>query len=133
MLLIPFFGCFMWPFAVAGLGLKYFATSSLLRLGHPWRKPLRSAFMRNNILGLHNNWCVNFTAFACVHTECMKVASSPQVGVFAIGKGGCKAQAIQRPAYGWVNSVAWCTESDSGEVCSCPCHRIASGVMGRTP
>jgi hypothetical protein len=102
MLHIPFFGQFMWPFAVAGLGFKYFAISSLLRLEHTWRKPLRSVFMRDNILGLHNNLCANFTAFACVCTECVKVASSPHVGVFAIDKGGCGAQAIQGPACGWV-------------------------------
>ena len=88
--------------------------------------------MRENKLGLHNDWCANFTAFTCVGTECMKVVSSPHVGVFAIGKVGCGAQAIQGPACGWVDSVAWFTESDPGEVRSCPCHRIASGVMGRT-
>jgi hypothetical protein len=103
-----------------------------LRLGHPWREPLRSAFMSDDILGLHNNLCANFTAFAHVCTECMKVVSSPHVGVFAIGKVGCRAQAMQGPACGWVDSVAWFTESDPGEVRSCPCHRIASGVMGRT-
>ena len=96
-LLIPFFGHFMWPFAVAGLGFKNFVTSSLLRLGHPWREPLHSAFMSDDILGLHNNLCANFTAFAHVCTECMKVVSSPHVGVFAIGKVGCGAQAIQGP------------------------------------
>jgi hypothetical protein len=89
MLLIPFFGHFMWPFAVAGLGFKYFVTSSILMLGQPWRKPLHSAFMREDILGLHNDWCANFMAFTHVLTECVKVPISPHVGVFAIGKVGC--------------------------------------------
>ncbi len=132
MLFIPFFGCFMWPFAVAGLGYKYFATSSWLRLGHPWRKTLRSAFTLEDILGLHNNWCENFTAFACVCTECVKVASSPHIGVFTIGKLGCRARAIQGPAHGWVDSVACFTELDPGAVHRCPCRWIASGKMRRT-
>jgi hypothetical protein len=50
-LLIPFFGRFMCPFAVAGLGFKYFVTNSSLRLGHPLRKPCQIAFMREEILG----------------------------------------------------------------------------------
>ena len=44
----------MCPFAVAGLGFKYgVATSSGLRLGHPLRNPLRIAFKRDDIVGLH--------------------------------------------------------------------------------
>ncbi len=54
-LLIPFFGLFICPFAVAGLGFKYFVTSSLPILGHPMRKPLRNAFKRKEIFGLHSN------------------------------------------------------------------------------
>ena len=52
---IPFFGRFMWPFAVAGLWFRYFVTSSLLRLGHPLRKPFFNAFMRLEIVGLHRD------------------------------------------------------------------------------
>ena len=46
---ILFFGRFMWPFAVAGLGFRYFVTNSLLRSGHPLRKPFFIAFMRLEI------------------------------------------------------------------------------------
>ena len=52
---IPFFGRFMWPFAVAGLGFRYFVTSSLLRFGHPLRKTFFVAFMRLEIFGLHRD------------------------------------------------------------------------------
>jgi hypothetical protein len=71
-------------------------------------------------------------AFACVPTECVKVASFPHMGVFAISKVRCGAQAIQGPAHGWVDSVTCFTEADLGEVCSCPCRQILLGVMGRT-
>ena len=54
-LLIPFFGLFMCPFAVARLGFKYFVMSSSLLLGHPLRKPLCNAFKREEIFGLHHN------------------------------------------------------------------------------
>ncbi len=43
-LLIPFFSLFMCPFAVVGLGFKYFVMGSSLISGHPLRKPLRNAF-----------------------------------------------------------------------------------------
>jgi hypothetical protein len=54
-LLIPFFGRFICPLAVAGLGFKYFVTNSLDIFGHPFRKPLRNAFIRLEIFGLHND------------------------------------------------------------------------------
>jgi hypothetical protein len=50
---IPFFGRFMCPFAVAGLGFRYFVTTSLLRSGHPLRNPFFNSFMRLEIVGLH--------------------------------------------------------------------------------
>ena len=43
---ITFFGRFMCPFVVAGLGFRYFVTRSLLRSGHPLRKPFFNAFTR---------------------------------------------------------------------------------------
>ncbi len=54
-LLIPCLGLFMQPFIVAGLGFRYFRIIFLLRLGHPLRKPLRTAFSSVEILGLHND------------------------------------------------------------------------------
>ena len=74
-LLIPFFRRFICPFAVAGLGFKYLVTSSSERLGHPFKKPLRKAFNREDTLGLHIAWCPNFTVFARVHTECVNMAT----------------------------------------------------------
>ena len=53
LLLIPFFGRFIWPLAVAGLGFKYFVTNSLDRFGHLFKKPFRKAFIRLEIVGLH--------------------------------------------------------------------------------
>ena len=64
----------MWPFAVAGLGLRYLRMSFLDRFGQPIRKPLRTAFNNVNFFGLHNNSCANLTPFAHVFTECVKFA-----------------------------------------------------------
>ncbi len=65
---------FMWPLAVAGLGLRYLSISFLDNLGHPLRNPLCTVFNNMKIFGLHNDWCANFTPFARVHTECVKDA-----------------------------------------------------------
>ncbi len=73
-LLIPCLSLFMRPFVVAGLGLRYFSINFLLRLGHPLRNPFCTVLSNVKILGLHNNWCANFTPFAQVLTECMNVA-----------------------------------------------------------
>jgi hypothetical protein len=82
-LLIPFLGRFMWPLAVAGLGFKYLVTSSSDRLGHPFKKPFRKAFKREDILGLHIAWCPNLTVFARVRTECVNMATAAfEVTVF---------------------------------------------------
>jgi hypothetical protein len=53
MLLIPLFGHYTWPLAVAGLGFKYFVTNSLDRFGHPFNKLFLKAFIRLEIFGLH--------------------------------------------------------------------------------
>ena len=71
---IPFLGRFMCPLAVAGLGFKYLVTSSSDRLGHPFKKPFRNAFKREDILGLHIAWCPNLTVLALVRTECVNMA-----------------------------------------------------------
>ncbi len=73
---IPFLGRFMCPLAVAGLGFKYLVTSSSDRLGHPFKKPFRKAFKREDILGLHIAWCPNLTVLAHVRTECVNMATS---------------------------------------------------------
>ena len=52
LLVIPFFGRFICPLAVARLGFKYFVTNSSERFGHPFTKPFYKAFIIDNILGL---------------------------------------------------------------------------------
>ncbi len=73
-LLILCLGHFICQFAIAGLGLRYLRINYSERLGHPLRNPLQTAFRRVEILGLHNEWCMNFTPFALVFTECVKLA-----------------------------------------------------------
>ena len=48
----PCRGRFMYPFAVAGLGLRYFNINSSVMNGHPFKKPLSEALMSFNIFGL---------------------------------------------------------------------------------
>ena len=48
-LLIPFFGRFICPFAVAGLGFKYYVTNLSDIFGHPIRYPYRKAFIKLEI------------------------------------------------------------------------------------
>ncbi len=69
---MPFLGCFMWPFAVAGLELRYFVIPLAVRFGHPLRYPHQMAFSRVEICGLHKDWCAKRMLFALVCTVCMK-------------------------------------------------------------
>ncbi len=71
---IPRCGLFMCPLAVARLGLRYLRINFLLMCGHPLRNPHRVTFRRVDNFGLHNNWCTNIMAFACVRTECVNAA-----------------------------------------------------------
>ena len=73
---IPWCGRFMWPLAVAGLGLRYLSISSSDMLGHPFKKPFLVALRSLEILGLHNDWWANFTLLARVDTEWAKLAAS---------------------------------------------------------
>ena len=98
MLLIPFFGHFICPLAVARLGFKYLLTRSLKRLGHPFKNPVRKAFDREDILGLHIAWCPSFTVLARVHTKCVNMATDA-AGVH--GFGDCGARAIPGPVRDW--------------------------------
>ncbi len=54
-LLILWRGRFICPFAVAGLGFKYFRINFSLIFGHPFRNPFRTAFDNVEICGLHND------------------------------------------------------------------------------
>ncbi len=71
---IPILGCFMWPLAIAGLGLRYSVTPSAVRFGHPFRKPRRIAFKSVEMCGLHNDWCANQMLFALFCTVWVKQA-----------------------------------------------------------
>ena len=75
-LLIPFCGHVICSLAVAGLAFRYFVMSLTLRLGHPLRKPHFVDLRRVDILGLPRDWCVNLMAFARLHREWAKVATS---------------------------------------------------------
>ena len=75
---IPFLGHFMWPLAVAGLGLRYLVTPTAIRFRHPLRKPRRIAFRSVEMRGLHNNWCANqmlFTLFCTVWVKQAKFSA----------------------------------------------------------
>jgi hypothetical protein len=65
---IPWWGRFMWPFAVAGFGLRYRVTPLAVKFGHPLRKPLWMALSRVDIRGLHRDWWANFMLLALVRT-----------------------------------------------------------------
>ncbi len=54
----------MWPFDVAGLGGRYFATAFLERLGALQRNPWQMAVSSNDLGGLHRLWCMNFKLFS---------------------------------------------------------------------
>ncbi len=43
--------------------------------GHPCMKPPWAGLRRIDIFGLHNDWCANITALACVWMECVNVAT----------------------------------------------------------
>ena len=53
-------------------------------LGHPFKKPFRVAFRSVDILGLHKDWCANFTLLAPVEMEWAKLV----VCCTALGRTG---------------------------------------------
>jgi hypothetical protein len=65
---MPFLGRFMWPFAVAGLELRYFVIPLAVRFGHPLRYHHGMVFSRVEICELHKDWCAKRMLFALVHT-----------------------------------------------------------------
>ena len=81
----PCHGCFMYPLAVAGLGLRYFNINSSVMNGHPFKNPLRVALMSFDIFGLPSDWWANFTRFARVFTEC---ANAPTCWIACVGLTG---------------------------------------------
>ncbi len=100
-LLMPCLGCFMWPFAIAGLGFRYLRINILVKFGHPLRKPFCTAFISVDIFGLHNDSCANSTLFARVFTECVNIARlTTSLATFVASVGGCEAQPSQGPSHG---------------------------------
>ena len=81
----PLRGRFIYPFAVAGLGLRYFKINSSLMYGHPFKNPRRVALINLDIFGLHSDWWANLTRFALVETEC---ANAPTCWMSCVGITG---------------------------------------------
>ena len=73
------------------LGLRYFRISVSFILGHPLRNPCRTAFRREEILGLHRDWCENLTVLARVQTECVNDAKLTPGGTLLDPSVGCGA------------------------------------------
>ena len=69
-------GHFMWPLAVAGLGLRYLRTKDFIIFGNPLTNPLQIALSSKIILGLHSDWWEIFMVLAWVCTECVNVAKN---------------------------------------------------------
>ena len=57
-------GCFICPFKVAGLGIRYFCDVFAVRCGAPFRKPALIALSNKDIGGLHRLWCMNLALFS---------------------------------------------------------------------
>jgi hypothetical protein len=101
-LCIPCHGCFIWPFAMATLGLRYLFISLTLMYGHPFRDPRLVGLRRVDIFGLHNDWCANLTLLARVCIECKNKAPS------YMAWGGCGARPILGQGHGksiWLGLV----------------------------
>jgi hypothetical protein len=85
---MPILGHFMWPLAVAGLGLRYFATLMAVRLGNPLRYPQQMAFKSIEILGLHKDWCANQMLLALFRMVCVNNATLGGLCTWVLAKSG---------------------------------------------
>ncbi len=93
-------GRFMWPLAVAKLGLRYLSIKVSDKLGHPLRNPLQTALRRVEILWLHRAWWANLTALVRVRTECTNIARVTPGCVSLASIGRCGAGPSQGPGRG---------------------------------
>ena len=66
MLLILLRGRFRWPFALAGLAMRYLRTMCASRWGAPLRKPTLMALSNEAMGRLQKLWCANFTLLILV-------------------------------------------------------------------
>ena len=73
---IPLHGRFRWPFAAAGLAMRYLCTLCASRWGAPLRKPTLLALSKEAMGGLQNLWWVNFTLLILVVRAYEKPADS---------------------------------------------------------
>ena len=60
----PLRGCFICPFDVAGISIRYFCTVFAVRCNAPFRKPALISLNKTDIGGLHKLWCTNLTSFS---------------------------------------------------------------------
>jgi hypothetical protein len=90
----------MWPFAVAGLALRYLRINFSIIFGHPFKNPLRMAYRRVEILGLHRDWCANLTALAHARTECVNAAKHLPRWASLAANWRCGAGSPQGPGHG---------------------------------
>jgi hypothetical protein len=132
------------PFAVAGLGFKYFRINFALIFGQPSRNPFRTAFNIVDNFGLHKDWCANFTAFTLVLIKCVNPAidwcgAQPKQGP---GRGrvftlmGPRVMAFSTAFRSWMHVF----RAEAAFSCTCgPCKVIpgvvhsftGDGTMGR--
>ncbi len=78
----------MWPLAVAGLGLRYFATPMAVRLVHPLRYLQQMVFKSVEILGLQKDWCENWMLLALFCTVCMQNAMFWELCAWVLAQSG---------------------------------------------
>jgi hypothetical protein len=71
---MPWRSRFRCPFAIAGLGLRYFKINFLDMFGHPFRKPFLIALSKVDSFGLQRDWWENLMPLLQVRTECVNVA-----------------------------------------------------------
>ncbi len=90
----PWRGRFMCPFAVAGLGCKYFNTNFLLMLGHPHMNPHQIALRSVEMCGLPKDWWANLTVITLVLMEWVKDAMLGFSGLGWHGTGDAAVNGI---------------------------------------
>ncbi len=117
-LIIPWWGHFMWPFVVVGLGFRYWRINDSKIFGHPLRKPLCVALSHVEILGLPNDWWANLMVLACVCTKCAKVMIL--MPAWSAGSNGwrCGAWTIQGPGCSKGRAVMKLPRITHGDGCS---------------
>ncbi len=94
MLCMPWWGHFMCPFAMVGLGFKFLNTNFLLILGHHRMNPHQIALRSVEMHGFPNDWWANLTVFTLVLMEWANNAMSGFSGAGWLGTGGAAVNGI---------------------------------------